>query len=56
MDLQEIELKGSVQQCVKAMIVFKLVTYVRIGRWPKDDIIMIDVYCVANLMYIIMDL
>ena len=43
-------LKGSVQQCVKSEIdvlrkgassVFNLVIYIRIGKWPNDDIIMI---------------
>ena len=44
------EMKGSVQQCVKSEIdvlrngalnVFRLVIYIRIGKWPMDRIIMI---------------
>ena len=40
-------LKGSVQQCVKSEIdvlkkeavnVFKVVIYIRIDKWPKDDL------------------
>ena len=41
--------KGSVQHCVKSEIdvlrkealhVFKLVIFIRIGKWPKDDFTM----------------
>ena len=64
---QEGQLKGSVQQCVKAEIdvlskgtlnVFSFVIYIRIGKWPNDEIIMIalifklysSIYHVSKIM------
>ena len=49
----EYELEGSLQHCVKsdidvrrkeALNVFKLVIYKRIGKWPKDEIIVIALF------------